>query len=364
MSQKQRLISLDALRGFTIAAMILVNNPGSWEHVYAPLLHKAWNGLTPTDLIFPFFIFIVGVSAVLSFSGKNKTRQERKLLVKKVLWRSVKIFAVGLFLNLYPSFQFDEVRIAGVLQRIALVYLLIGIIYLFLNKRQIVFLSAFILLGYWVVMRFIPTPGFNSAMFEPGVNMAAWVDSWLLPGKMWNGNWDPEGLLSTLPAVATGLGGMMTGFLLMSQQPVINRIARLFVYAFAACVLGVVWGWFFPINKNLWTSSYVLVTGGLAAMTLAASMYLIDVKGYKKLVQPFVIFGSNAITAYVLAGLLSYLIYGVRFGNAPISASFMQFLQALGVNPKLSSMLVALLFIGLIYFPVYILYRKKIFIRL
>ncbi len=360
----QRLIALDALRGFTIAAMILVNNPGSWEFVYPPLLHKAWNGISPTDLIFPFFIFIVGVSIVLAYAGKIESGTAKMPLIRKIAWRSLKIFAVGLFLNVYPGFDFSEIRLAGVLPRIALVFLIGGVLYLWLDIKRLAWIGGGLLVFYWIIMTLIPTPGYDSPMFEPGINMAAWVDGFLLPGRMWNGNWDPEGLLSTIPAVVSAICGMIAGTVLRSKKSDFEKVALLSVAGFAAAVAGVVWSWNFPLNKNLWTSSYVLATSGLAAMTLASAMYFIDIKSYKAVAKPFVIFGSNAITAYVLAGLLSFPFYGVSLFGQTLSAHLMQAGISIGFDPRFASMLVAGLFITLIYLPVYFLYKKQIFIRL
>lgn len=364
MKDNQRLVSLDALRGFTIAAMILVNNPGSWEFVYAPLRHKDWNGISPTDLIFPFFVFIVGISIVLAFAKKLEMNTDRSILVRKIIWRSFKIFGVGIFLNLYPYFEFDSLRIAGVLQRIALVFLICGMLYLYLDWKKLSALGILILIGYWILMLYVPTPGYGSAMFDPGINMAAWIDSFILPGKMWNGSWDPEGLLSTLPAIATGISGMLTGKLLQRSIPVFEKVSFLYITGFVAAVVGVVWSWDFPINKNLWTSSYVLVSSGLASMTLATMIYFIDIKEHTRFSKPFVVFGSNAISAYVMAGLSSYLFYGVPFYGQSLSGHYMQLFTSIGLNPKFVSMTYAIIFILLIYAVMHILYKKRIFIKL
>jgi predicted acyltransferase len=214
----KRLLSLDAFRGFTIAAMILVNNPGSWSDIYAPLQHAEWNGLTPTDLIFPFFLFIVGVSMAFSYTKLLHSSTPLNSIYNKLIFRSVKILSVGLLLNLIPEFDFANLRYTGVLQRIAIVSLICG--FLFLNtgwKTQLI-TGISILVCYWVAMRFVPTPGYNVAQLEPGVNLAAWIDQQFLPGKLWNKSWDPEGLLSTIPAVVTTIMGMITGKLLLSEK--------------------------------------------------------------------------------------------------------------------------------------------------
>jgi predicted acyltransferase len=364
MKDNQRLVSLDALRGFTIAAMILVNNPGSWEFVYAPLRHKDWNGISPTDLIFPFFVFIVGISIVLAFSKKLEMDPDKSTLVRKIIWRSFKIFGVGIFLNLYPFFDFGSLRIAGVLQRIALVFLFSALLFLFLDWKKLSVVGILILLVYWILMVYVPTPGYGSAMLEPGINMAAWIDSFILPGKMWNGSWDPEGLLSTLPSIATGISGMLVGKLLQRSVPVFEKISLLYVVGFVSAVIGVVWSWNFPINKNLWTSSYVLVSSGLASMTLATLMYFIDVRKNIQLSKPFVVFGSNAISAYVLAEMSSYVFYGLPIDGNSLASHYMNLFTKVGFDPRFVSMMYAFIFILIIYVVMHILYKRKIFIKL
>jgi len=364
MKQNQRLISLDAFRGFTIASMIMVNNPGSWSHVYAPLLHKPWNGITPTDLIFPFFIFIVGVSVALAYTKRVAAGVSQKEMVRKMVWRSVKIFAVGIFLALYPRFNFGELRVAGVLQRIAIVFLVCALLFLKVGWKRQAIIAGCLLVGYWLSMMFLPTPGYGKPMLEPGVNLAAWIDSFLLPGRMWQKTWDPEGVFSTLPAIATGITGMLAGTLILSKNSMERKIIWLFTAGFLAATLGVVWSWHFPLNKGLWTSSFVMATSGLASMTLAASLFLVDHLGYKKYAKPWVIFGSNAISVYVLAGLLGYFFYGIQIGGASIKGHFMDFFTGMGTAPKFASLLYALLYVGILFIPALVLYRKKIFLKL
>lgn len=360
----RRLISLDALRGFTIAAMILVNNPGSWSHIYPPLAHKPWHGITPTDLIFPFFIFIVGVSIALAYARRLDSGFPVRDLYRKIIWRSVKIFAVGIFLNLYPNFDPEALRVAGVLQRIAIVFLCCALLFLKTNWQKQALIGAALLVGYWIVMTFIPTPGYGKVILEPGENMAAWVDGFLLPGRMWNETWDPEGLLSTVPAIATGIGGLLAGKLLCNTKSNDKKIIWLFTAGFVAAVAGYVWSWHFPLNKPIWSSSYVLVSCGLASMSLAALIFFIDELGYKKIATPFVIFGANAISVYVLADVLGYFFWGVSIGGSSIRVHFMTLFTNLGISAELASMLYGLLYTSLLFVPCLLLYRRKIFIRL
>lgn len=362
--QPARLISLDAFRGFTIAAMIMVNYPGTWDHVYAPLLHVDWHGITPTDLIFPFFIFIVGVSVVLAYEKRLKSGLPRKELHRKIISRSLKIFAVGIFLALYPSFDFANLRVAGVLQRIAIVFAICAFLYLNSGWKSQVWTGVLILLFYWLAMTLVPTPGAGKPMLEPGVNIAAWIDRQLMPGRMWQGTWDPEGLFSTLPAIVTGITGMLAGRVIVSAKSREYSVLWLFTAGFAATIAGEAWGWVFPINKNIWTSSFVLYTSGLAAMTLAATMFLTDILGYRKCTGFGIIYGANAITAYVLAGVLSPLFYGINVYRLSLNDYFVNALTSMGLDPKAASLFYALIYVGVIFAPVYILYRRRIFIKL
>lgn len=360
----KRLLSLDAFRGFTIAAMILVNFPGSWSHVYPPLLHADWNGLTPTDLIFPFFLFIVGMSIVLSLSDRRESGQSSADLYKKILWRSLKIFAVGILLNFIHHFNIHEIRYVGVLQRIAVVYLLTSIIFLHLRWRMQIGLLVFILISYWVLMKGIPTPGYDRAMLEPGINLAAWMDAKFLPGKLWQGTWDPEGLLSTLPALGTGIMGLLTGELLKSKESPADKLLWMFTMGCIAMVAGYLVSLSFPVNKNLWTSSFVLVTGGMAMTVFAASIFLVDMKHRKRFILPGLVLGANAITVYVLADLLAMIFYSMEFAGSSLNTHFISLGERFEISLRLMSFIYAFLFLLLNYLPALWLYRRKIFIRL
>ncbi len=359
-----RLLSLDAFRGFTIALMILVNNPGSWDAVYPPLLHAEWNGLTPTDLVFPFFLFIVGVSIVLAYSKRQSTGAGKASIYKKIIIRSLKIFAVGLFLNLLPDFSFSELRIAGVLQRIAIVFLACSFLFLNLEWKGLAKVGIVILLVYWITMVFLPVPGIGQPSLEPGENIAAWIDSFLLPGKKWQGSWDPEGLYSTLPSIVTGIAGMLAGILIVSGQTIERKVIWLFSIGFLALIIGNIWAWSFPINKNLWSSSFVLYTAGAASLTLASLLFFVDILQWNRWVKPGLIFGSNAIAVYVFAGIVPDLLGKVNIGGYSTIGWFMQFLSNNGFDPKFASLCYAICFIGICYVFSVILYRKKIFIKL
>jgi len=362
--KNKRLLSLDAFRGFTIAAMIVVNFPGSWSHVYPPLLHARWHGMTPTDLIFPFFLFIVGVSIALAYTKLLNRGVSRRAIYRKILFRTFKIFLVGLLLNYIHHFDLSQLRYAGVLQRIAIVFLAVSLLFLHTRWKTQLITGGLILVAYWLAMVLIPTPGYDKAMLEPGINLAAWVDSQLLPGKMWQGTWDPEGILTTFPAIATGIMGMLTGKLILSEMGEEQKVIWMFFLGTIAAIAGYVWSWFFPLNKNLWTSSYVLVTGGLAMILLAASLFRVDMQNKTGIARIGIIFGSNAITIYVLADILGFVFYGTPIGGSTLNTYFVDLAELTLLSPEFMSLLYALLYVGILFIPAWWLYKKKIFIKL
>lgn len=357
-----RLTSLDAMRGFTIAAMILVNFPGDEEHVFPPLRHTVWNGLTPTDLIAPFFLFIVGISIVLAYS-KPVDATQKLSRYKKIIIRSLKIFAIGIFLNLLPDFNFSDLRYTGTLPRIALVFLPCAIMYLTTSVKQQVWIGASILIAYWLAMTLIPTPGTGSVMLEPGINLAAWIDSKFLPGKMWQGTWDPEGILSTFPSVVSGITGLLAGHLLISNKTPSDKIIYLMIAGLISTIAGYIWGLTFPVNENLWTSSFVLVTSGLASMVLGTAYYIVDVKGFTQGTKPGIIFGANAIAVYVLADLLALIFYQLKLGTDTLNGHVVDALVSIGIMPELASMMYALLFVGVNFIPAWGLFRGRVFVK-
>lgn len=364
MAEIKRLVSLDAFRGFTIAAMILVNNPASWSYVYPPLAHKTWNGMTPTDLIFPFFIFIVGVSVALAYSKRLKANVPKGPMIKKIFTRALKIYAVGLLLWLFPKFDFETMRYVGILPRIAIVFLVCALLYLKTNwKTQAIIAGAF-LVGYWLAMSLIPTPGYDRAMLEPGTNLAAWIDNKFLPGYLWQKTWDPEGILSTFPAIASGISGMLAGHLILSNSSQERKVIHLFSIGFAALVIGYFWNYIFPVNKSIWTSSYVMVSSGLASMILAVSIYFVDILGRTRFTKPGIIFGSNAIAVYVLADVWREPFYRWKIAGASLNNHFLSIFEDAGWSMKFGSFLYAFLFICFSFIPAWILYKKKIFIKL
>ena len=316
---KTRMLSLDVLRGATIAGMILVNNAGDWGRTFGPLLHAEWDGWTPTDLVFPFFLFMVGVAIPLAFANRlEKTGGDLGPLYRQIARRTAILFALGLFLTWFPFLGVDwsSARIPGVLQRIALVYLVASLAYLHLGTRARWWLASGLLMGYWLAMELVPVPGFGAGDLSPEGNLAGLVDRLVLGAHVWRyapGPADPEGILSTIPAVVTALAGIFTGEWLRTKREQNEKLIGLFVAGSLAAVAGAVFGWFFPINKNLWTSSYVVLTAGLALLTLAVISYFVDLKKRDGWAKPFVVFGTNSIAAYVLSGLIAKILYRVRW---------------------------------------------------
>jgi predicted acyltransferase len=312
-----RLTSVDVFRGMTIVAMILVNNPGDFATVYWPLEHAQWHGWTPTDLVFPFFLFIVGVAIVLALKRRVDAGIPKRPLVVKIVKRSAIIFGLGLFLNGYPFGLFgarewaevlDTWRIPGVLQRIAVCYLVVSLLVLFCRVRTLVVLTAAFLLGYWALMTLVPVPGLGAPNIDdPGGHLSGWIDRIVFGDHVWQGAkvYDPEGILSTIPALATTLFGVFAGLILVSAKDPVEKVARLFVVGSLLVGSGYIWNWFFPINKPIWTSSYAVFTAGFAFCGLALCLWFFDIHGEKVIARVFVIYGVNAIVLFVGSGIIA-----------------------------------------------------------
>jgi predicted acyltransferase len=365
-----RLLSLDVFRGATIAGMMLVNNAGNWNAVYPPLRHSAWHGWTFTDTIFPFFLWIAGVSMTFSFAKRLEGNDSRARLLTHTLQRAATIFLLGLFLNLFPLFQFSTVRIPGVLQRIAVCYLIAGIIFLYTSLRGQMVWTASLLLIYCALMKLAPVPGFGAGILEKEGNFAQYVDQLVLSGHMWASSktWDPEGIVSTLPAIATILFGVLTGHLLRSRLTPENKTAWLMVIGNCLIGAGLIWAWWLPINKPLWTSSYSLLMAGMAANVFGCCYWLIDIKGYRRWSRPLAIYGMNAITVYVLAGLLSKLLSFIKVasvdGNEITAGKWVyEHIYAPVASPVNASLLYALTYVAILYGVSWFMYRMKWFVR-
>jgi predicted acyltransferase len=371
-----RLQSLDFFRGLTIAAMILVNDNGDESAAYWPLKHSAWNGWTPTDLVFPFFVFIVGVSMVFSFASRLKRGESRSHLMLHSVRRAAILFALGVVLNGFPNhYHAATIRIEGVLQRIALCYLAATVLVLWTGVRGRWAAIGVCLIGYWALMRFVPVPGFgvpthDVPLLDRDRNLAAWLDRKVFPGHLYEGTRDPEGLLSTVPAIATTLFGVLTGEWLRSSASPRRKTAWMFVLGVAGLVAGEIFNLWFPINKKLWTSSYVLFTAGFALVCLGFCYWLLDVKPWRGgWSLPAVVFGTNAIAAYVFSEVLAKIIDAghVRMANGRILSwqklIYARFFAPLA-SPPTASLLYSLAFVLVCLVVAWILYRRRIFIKI
>jgi predicted acyltransferase len=397
---RERLLSLDVFRGLTVAGMLLVNDPGSWEHIFPPLEHATWNGWTPTDLVFPFFLFIVGITTHISLSNRRARGDNERAIRAQIIRRGALIFMFGFLVNGFPYFTWGEVagvadpsllqrmgdrllhwRIMGVLQRIGLAYMLAGLLTLRTTLKQQVGIIATLLLGYWIVMTALPVPGegtIGALLLGDGPRtMAAWTDRLVLDWSRWGlGNhlwvssvtWDPEGILSTVPAIATCMLGNLAGQWIAQRRPLSERLAGLYAAGALGMMAGLMWNWVFPINKSLWTSSYVLFTAGVAAVSLATIMYVVDFHKSRRWTKPFVIYGVNPTIAFVGSGVMARCIYSIfkvtKDGKRiPLQAGIYETLFASWLTPTVASLAFALSFVLFWYGILYVLYKKDIILK-
>ena len=372
-----RLLSLDVFRGITVAAMILVNNPGSWGSIYAPLKHAEWNGCTPTDLIFPFFLFIVGVSIAYALGTKKENNKDHSSLILTALKRALILFGLGLFLSLYPKVftdpigAFETVRIPGVLQRIAVVFFISAVLFIKTGPKAQFRVLVGLLIAYWLLMTLVPVPGVGYANLEKETNLGAWLDRTILTeAHLWKSvkTWDPEGILSTIPAISTGLFGVLVGtYLRRKDKETAPKIASLFSVGVLAIIAGLIWDLFFPINKSLWTSSYVLYAGGLATVGLSLLYWLIDVQGYQRGTKPFVAFGINAITVFFLSGLLPRTMNMIKVDLNGSEVGLQSYIYQAFFTPNFSpinaSLAYAIVYVWFWFGILWIMYRKNIIIK-
>jgi predicted acyltransferase len=419
---KERLLSLDVFRGFTILLMTVVNNPGSWASVYPPLLHAEWHGCTPTDLVFPFFIFILGVA--IPFAMPDRIFNASTLL--KITTRSLRIFCLGFFLFFfkkielfglegiplllvrlaitigvtyallgnfstkvkayatfsvflilmllaYNSEMFKDVRIPGVLQRIGIVYFVVSILYLKTTTRTQIIAAILLLLGYWASMSLIPVPGIGAPNFEKGTNFAAWIDSISLPNHMYaeTKTWDPEGVLSTLPAIASGIIGLLIGSLLNLNLTKVTITKRMFIIGVILTAIGFAWGLAFPINKALWSSSYVLYTAGIATICLSALYYIIEIANLKKWTKLFLIWGVNPMIVFFFSGVVPRVLSMIEMQHPEKIAekiNLQNYLYQFWIvphfdNPMNASLAGALTYVAIWSFILWIFYRNKLIFK-
>ena len=365
-----RLVSLDVFRGATIAVILVVNTPGTWDHVYPPLLHAEWNGWTYTDTIFPFFLFIVGVSMALSFGRRVEAGARRGKLLRHTVERAAAIFAIGLALNVLSYFLFhrEHLRIPGVLQRIGVCYLFAGLLYLALGRRGLLPSTAVLLLLYWALMTLLPVPGFGAGRLDVAGNLAAYVDRFVLGEHTWKPGWDPEGPLSTIPAVASTLFGAAAGELLRAKTSRQSQLVGLMGAGAVGITLGALWGTVFPINKNLWTSSYAVFMAGLAAVCLAVCLWVVDVRGWKAWAAPFRWLGMNALAIFTLSLLATLMLLWIKVPGPDgkprsLYAAIYRTVFAHTADPRLGSVLFALAFLSVFVALAGLLYRRHIFIK-
>lgn len=377
-----RLVSLDVFRGMTVAGMVLVNNPGTWSAIYDPLEHAAWNGITPTDYVFPFFLFIVGVAITLALGKRVENNGVNGEIYWKIFKRAVVIFLIGLFLATVPFYNFTKgewldistVRIMGVLQRIAVCYFFAAMIFVNTNWKQQAVIAAVLLLLYWALMTLIPVPSCEvTTINDKACNLAAYLDRSILgENHLWRQAkvYDPEGLLSTIPAIATTLAGVLCGHWIRRKIDDYEKVSGLFFAGISLLALGYLWQLAFPLNKSLWTSSYVVYTAGLALCFLGFCYWLIDIKGYKAWSKPFVIFGVNALALFVGSGLMAKFFGLIKIGETA-EGKTISLQQWIFTNvflpvaePINASLIYAVSFILVWLFLMWLLYRKRIYIKI
>lgn len=392
-SRGERLVALDVFRGMTIAGMLLVNNPGTWSSIYPPLEHAPWNGWTPTDVIFPFFLFIVGITTEISLSGRRARGDNESAILRQILKRGALIYLFGLLLSWFPFFTYthiaelpdatffdrvvhrvEHLRIMGVLQRIGVAYLLGALLTLRTSLRQQFGILAALLFGYWALMTLVPVPDTGVAgrfvLDQPDKLLSAWLDRTVLGlNHLWSGSktWDPEGLLSTIPAIGTMMLGTFAGKWIARRGVELNaRIAGLFAVGAITMMLGLIWNWWFPINKSLWTSSYVLFTGGMAAVVLATCLWIIDVRGYRSWTRPFVVYGLNPMLAFLGSGMMaralgSMINVDVNGTPTPLQSVVYKNVYASWLSPINASLAYAITFVA-IWYGVLLIAEKRGFV--
>jgi predicted acyltransferase len=376
--------------------MLLVNNPGSWGAIYTPLEHAPWFGWTPTDVIFPFFLFIVGVTTVLSRDARRARGESDAAIMRQTARRALTIVGLGLLMTGFPYHQFyihlpggavfdsttipldvSHWRVTGVLQRIGVCYLFGALITMRTTLRQQVWIAVSLLVGYWLVMTLVPVPGHGMGalvLSDPGASLAAWLDRTVIgPSHMWIGGggiWDPEGILSTVPAIATVILGTIAGRWIAAPTPLLERVSTLFAAGALGMMAGLVWNWSFPIGKNLWTSSYVLFTAGMACVCIATCAWLIDVKGWRAWTKPFVPFGLNPIVAFVASGFFSRFIYTlvkVPRNGALVSvqsAVYESVFVPLFADARDSSLFFAVVYVAVFYAILQLMHRRGIIVKI
>jgi len=354
-----RLVSLDVFRGATMALMVLVNNPGDGAHTYAPLEHAEWNGWTLTDTVFPSFLWIVGVAITLSLGKRMEAGMARRGLFAQVLRRAAILYALGLLVYAYPL-NLSTQRLPGVLQRIAVCYLIASAIFLTTGLRGQIIWIVSLLAGYWLLMKLVPVPGYGAGDLAMGHNLANYIDKIVLGSHNYaeTKTWDPEGIVSTLPAIATALFGILAGRVLRARRQIGEQARWLFLIGSILIALGLVAGIWLPINKKLWTSSYALLMAGLDSAVFAACLWLVDGLGFKRAVKPLAIMGMNAITVYMISELLDEALSALHWRGPLFHAVFTPL-----ASPVNASLLYAIAYTLLLWLIAYGMYRRGWFWR-
>jgi len=382
-----RWLSVDVLRGLTIGFMIMVNNNGGGDQAYWAMKHTDWNGFTPTDLVFPTFLFLVGISTVFSTQARLAKGDSKSSLLFHTVRRAITLYLLGLLVNSFPLFHLHTLRFYGVLPRIAICYLIVAILYLYSPSwKSKAALAIACLLGYWILMRFVSVPGFGTPthqipLLDKDANLTAWLDRQIFsPSHLYERTRDPEGLLSTLPALATALIGILTGIWLRSTRSIVQKARGIATAGCTGLLTGGLWNFTFPVNKKLWTSSYVLFAAGWSLLLLALSIYLIDIYGARRTTarsgdidaqtrrryMPLLVFGTNAIAAYVLSELLPGALDFIHpRAHVPFLRWFyLELLQAIPYAP-IASMVFCILFAAVCWLLIYaLLYRRRIFLKI
>ncbi len=376
--KRERLISLDVFRGMTVAGMLLVNNPGTWGAIYPPLEHAEWNGWTPTDLIFPFFLFIAGITTHLSLTARRAAGATDAEIIRAVVRRGAIIVLLGWMMAAFPFYPVERlthIRIPGVLPRIGVAYTIAALLTLRGTLRQQVMIVVALLFGYWFAMTLIPVPGADGGiganlLDAPSRTLAAWTDRWLLDGHLWvsSKTWDPEGPLSTIPAIGTAMLGVFAGRWIGQNKPLYERLNGLFAVGALAMMVGLMWNWSFPINKSLWTSSYVIFTAGMACVSIGTISWIIDLKNVTWWTRPFVIYGVNPIIAFVGSGMMARLIYTlwkVDFDGKPTAVQRVVYETVFHswLEPRNASLAFAMTFVGFWFVILWALWRKNIILK-
>ncbi|MGB2668746.1 MAG: heparan-alpha-glucosaminide N-acetyltransferase domain-containing protein [Candidatus Acidiferrum sp.] len=376
LSQK-RLMCLDVYRGLMVAGMILVDNPGSDEHAYWPIMHATWNGWTPADFIFPSFLFLVGISVVYSFAARRERGETRQQIFAHAIKRSLILIAIGLLVNASPiiGLDFHTWRFEGVTQRIGICYFFASILELWTKRRDQWIALAACLVGYWALLRFVPVPGAgipgrDIPFMDQVQNLPAWLDRKLFMGHLYDGTRDPEGIIHTIPAIGTTLIGVLTGHWLRNQKNERKLIGGMVLFGILGMVGGEIWNRWFPINKNLWTSSFVLFSGGFALLFVSLLYWMVEVKRWRGTwTMPILVFGMNAIAGFVADSLIygpgyTFTVRGPKDTTLNWHEAAQAWLEAAGVGTANASLVYSLLAVAVCWILLWLLWRKKIFLKI